>query len=149
LLLFFCNIMKKIILPLAAILFLSLVASAQGEEIITVFETVRIKNDKCAETLFYYENNWKMLREKALAKEFIHSYELIETAGNERAAFDIILITRYADKDQFAKAEENFRRLIEERGPVKLLNELKPNDFRENVFAVTGRSITGNKEKNK
>ena len=143
--LFFITVrfMKIILLSIAAIIFISPTAFAQDEEIITVFETVRIKNDKRAEALFYYENNWKTFRDTALEKGYIHSYELIETGTDEKAAFDLVLITRYAGKKQFEKSEENFRKLIEASGGVKLLNELKPNEFRENVFVVTGRSIAG------
>ena len=64
--------------------------------------------------MFYYENNWKTLREKASAKGYIHSYELIESKADEKADFDIVLITRYANQTQFDKAEENFQEIMRE-----------------------------------
>ena len=131
--------MKKL-LPLLLIgLCVSLNSYAQTETI-TVFETVKIINNNRTEALFYYENNWKVLRRNALKKNYIHSFEIIETKGDDKADFDIVLITRYKDQAQFEKSEENFQKLIKARGELKLKNALKPNDFRQSVFVKTGRS---------
>jgi hypothetical protein len=59
----------------------------------------------------------------------------IEAAANSQ--FDLILITRYADKRQYEESEKNFEPILKElrpNGPA-LLNDLKPADFRVNVFA--------------
>jgi hypothetical protein len=132
--------MKKHLFLLLFIFCLSISAFSQTE-VITVFEAVKIKIEKRAEALFYYQNNWKKLREKAVEKGFIHSFELIETKTDEKAEFDIVLITRYINQARFDKSEENFQELIKQRGGLKLLNDLKPNDFRENVFVKTGKSF--------
>lgn len=118
---------------------LSLNAAARTE-IVSVLEAVRIKNDKRAEALYFYEKNWKALREEALKKGYIHSFELIEVVAGERNGFDLILITRYENRTQFDKSEENFQALIKQQGSLKLLNDLKPGDFRESVFSITGKS---------
>lgn len=113
-------------------------------EVVTLFEAVKIKNEKRAEALYFYENNWKVLREKALEKGIIHSYEFVVVKPNEKADFDVILITRYKDQAQFEKSEENFRPLLETRGNVKLLNETKPDNFRKSVFVINGQSFLKN-----
>jgi len=41
-------------------------------EVVTLFEAVKIKNEKRAEALYFYENNWKILRENAPEKGIIH-----------------------------------------------------------------------------
>lgn len=109
-------------------------------DVVTLVEAVKIKNEKRAEAIFFYENNWKILREQALEKGIIHSYEFIVSEINEKANFDIILITRYKDQAQFEKSEENFRPLLDARGDVKLLNRTKPDDFRKSVFVINGKS---------
>lgn len=131
--------MKKLLFLNLFILGLSLIIFSQTQ-IITVFEAVKIKNDKRAETLFYYENNWKKLRVSALEKGYIHSFELIEAKADEKADFDVVLITRYKNQKQFDKSEERFQELIKQRGELKLLNDLKPSDFRQNLFVKIGKS---------
>jgi hypothetical protein len=136
--------MKRLLILTLTIYFLALTVFSQSTTI-TVIETVKIKDNKRAEALFYYENNWKLLREKALEKGSIHSYELIEATADEKADFDIVLVTRYAHQAQFDKSEENFQKLIKElitdKGGLKLKNKLKPADFRQNMFVKIGKSI--------
>ena len=113
---------------------------------------VKIEDGKKAEAIFYYENNWKLYRDIAIKKKLITSYQLVEAIADSLNNFDLILITTYADSAQFLKSEENFRDIIKSvrpNGPV-LLNELKPADFRKNVFAKITRTVFSpdKKEKN-
>lgn len=113
------------------------------KELITVTEFIKIKNNHREEAVFYYENNWKVLREAAIKKGYIHSYELIVTKTDEKLGFDIILITRFAKKENFDKVEENFQKIIKEfqnGSGVKLKNEIKPGDFRESVSVKIGKT---------
>ena len=131
--------MKNPVFLVLSICFLTLSISAQSE-IVTVFEAIKIKNQKRAEALFYYENNWKAFRVKALKKGYIHSFELIESKSGESANFDIALITRYSNQYQYDKAEDRFREIIAESGNLKLLNKSKPGEFRQNIIVKIGRS---------
>lgn len=131
--------MKKLLFITLIIGILSVLIHAQSE-VITVFESVKIKNNKRAEALFYYENNWRQLRLKALKKHYINLFEIFESKADKKADFDIVLITRYSSKEQFDKSEEHFQKLIKESGGLKLLNNLKPSEFRENVFVKVGKS---------
>ncbi len=133
------HFMKKSSFLVLLMSFMAFTVSAQSE-LVTVFEGARIKNEKRAEALFYYNNNWKILRQKAIAKGYIHSFELIEANAGDDADFDIALITKYSNKTQYEKAEENFQELIRSGDGLKLLNDLKPNDFREIVFVKVGKS---------
>lgn len=121
---------------LVALLFFANISFGQSETTITTIDFVKIKNDKRQETLFYYENNWKVYRDIALEKGYIKFYKLLTTSADTSANFDLILITEYADSSQFKLSEERFQQIIKETRPngSKLLNELKPNDFRQNVF---------------
>jgi thiol-disulfide isomerase/thioredoxin len=113
------------------------------KKLITITEFVKIKNNHREEAVFYYENNWKILREAAIKKGYIHSYELIVSKADEKSGFDIILITRFADIENFNKVEENFQEIMKEvrdGSEVKLKNELKPDDFRENIAVKTGNT---------
>lgn len=136
--------MKRLTVAAFLVCFLSLSAFSQSE-VVTVVSIIKVKNEKRAEASFYYENNWKVLRKQALAKGIIHSYEFVEAKANEKADFDFVTITRFEDQAQFEKAEENFGKLIEMRGDMKLLNDLKPEEFREVVFVKFGTSLFGTK----
>lgn len=111
-------------------------AFGQSRRPVTIIDFVKIKANKTAEALFYYEQNWKAYREVMLKKEFIKSYQLLTTKPDSLADFDLMLLTEYADSTQFALSEERFQRVIQEMNPngPKLLNALKPADFRINLF---------------
>ncbi len=106
----------------------------QSSDKISTMDFVQILGDQRAETIYYYENNWKALRDEALDQGFIHSYQLLEVPKGEDLAFDIILITTYADQAQYDGREENFRVLIDAKGGRKLLNEKQPGQFRNIIF---------------
>ena len=134
--------MKNIPVLFIAVCILSCVVCAQSE-IVTVFEAVKIKDDKRAEAIYYYENNWMALRKSAIQKGYIHSFEIIFTKADEKADFDIGLVTRFLNRSQYEKAEENFGELIKQRGELKLLNRLRPGEFRQNLFVKIGSSKLG------
>lgn len=123
-----------------------------GAQTVLVMDFVKVKNNRQAETMFFYENNWKLYRDIALQKGFITSYRLEKTTADSAAAFDLILITEYRDSSMYHKSEENFRDILattRPNGPL-LLNELKPADFRQNVFVkVTETLYSGTKKKKK
>jgi hypothetical protein len=119
-----------------ALLLLANISFGQSETTITTIDFVKIKNSKRQEALYFYENNWKVYRDIALKNDYITSYKLLTTSADTAANFDLILITEYADSLQFVLNEERFQQIIKATRPdgPKLLNEIKPNDFRQNVF---------------
>jgi hypothetical protein len=108
----------------------------QTESTITIIDFVKIKNNKRKEALYFYENNWKVYRDIALKNNYIKSYKLLTTSADSTANFDLILITEFSDSLQFNLNEERFQQIIKAARPngPKMLNELKPNDFRQNIF---------------
>ena len=115
---------------------LSLIWTVQisAQDKISSIDFVQIQNDNKAEALYYYQNNWKVLRESAIEKGYIHSFQFLEVEPTEEAPFHIILITTYGNEAQYAKREEHFSELIEARGDLRLLNEKKPGEFRKILF---------------
>lgn len=114
-----------------------------GAQTVLVMDFVKVKNNRYAETMFFYENNWKLYRDIALQKGFITSYRLEKTTADSAAAFDLILITEYRDSSMYHKSEENFRDILataRPNGPL-LLNDLKPADFRQNVFVKVTETV--------
>ena len=118
------------------VLTMSLFFSAQGQsnEKISSMDFVQILGDNRAETIYYYENNWKVLREQALEKGYIHSYQMLEVPKGDDLAFEIILITTYKDQAQYDRREDNFGELIEAMDGRKLLNDKQPGTFRNILF---------------
>jgi hypothetical protein len=119
------------------ILLSSGVVLGQKNSVIALMNFVKIKNNKWNEALYFYENNWKVYREIALEKKYILSYEFLTTKTDSAADFNCILITEYTDSLQFQLSEERFNSIIKElrpKGP-KLLDDVQPNEFRQNVFA--------------
>jgi len=125
--------MKKLLF----LLILLSTGSVSAQEV-SIFDFVKTVDNNKEELIYYYENNWKILRDIALERDFIESYELLITEADSTADFDVILITRYKNEKQYQQGEERFQQIIKERnkeyGGVKLLNELNPGEFRKNVF---------------
>lgn len=118
-------------------LYFTIVCGAQQEEKITTMDFVQVVNGHQAEAIYYYENNWQILREKAIKKGYIHSYQFLETPYSEEAPFDLILITTYKNKAQYEMSEKNFGELMTEKKGLKLLNDKKPTEFRKVLFNKT------------
>ena len=100
-------------------------------EIVTV-DFVKILNGNKAEAVYYYENNWKQYRIKALDRGFISSFKLLVRTSDDGNT-DILLITGYADEAEYEAREENFAVVMQNPnrdGPL-LLNEKTPGEFRE------------------
>jgi hypothetical protein len=124
-------------------LIVATVGWAQAQSTVSVIDFVRIKNGKQREALFFYENNWKVYREIAIEKGYIKAYQLLTTQPDTTRNFDLMLITEYADSLQLALSEDRFQKIIKTTSPngPKLLNDLKPGDFRINVFLKRGRKV--------
>ncbi|WP_046756902.1 hypothetical protein [Kordia jejudonensis] len=121
------------------ILFLLLIAFtqlsfAQKDERISTIDFVQIVNGNNAEAMYYYQHNWKILRQMALKENYIASFEIMETTYSEEAPFHLMLITTYTNKAQYEQREEHFQELIKAKGKLELLNEKKPTEFRKNLF---------------
>ena len=71
----------------------------------------------------------------AIKKNYISSFELLKDTGQDKNSFSLILVTTYANREQFEKREEHFQELIKEKGGLELLNEKKPTEFRKTVFS--------------
>mgnify|MGYP001947179251 FL=1 len=107
---------------------------------INVIEAIKIKNEHREEALFYYHNNWRALRLTALDLHYIDSFELVEITPQTNAEFDLLLVTRYVNKTQQSQSEQRFEKIIANSPGLKLLNGIKPSDFRESVFVKMSNS---------
>ncbi|MFN0278133.1 MAG: TlpA family protein disulfide reductase [Pyrinomonadaceae bacterium] len=118
-------------------------ASTTKDGVFVVMDFVKVKEGRRNEALYYYENNWKIYRVEAKKQGVIDSFELIEARSETNTAFDLILVTRYKGEEKFLNSEKNFEPILKELRPdgAKLLNSLKPEEFRQNVFLYQGRSI--------
>jgi len=128
--------MRTLILLIA--LGLGSISYGQQDDRITTIDFVQVLNANKAETAFYYNNNWKVLREMAVEKGYIHSFQLLETPFSEEAPFEFMLITTYLNQEQYDRREDHFSELIEQRGDLKLMNDKKPGEFRKIVFHKEG-----------
>ena len=110
---------------------------------ITKIDFVKIKEGKKTESLYFYENNWKVYRDIALQKGYIKSYQLLLTVADSLSNFDLMLITEYADSAQEKLSEERFQQIIKETRPngPKLSNNLKPNEFRQNLYLKNAQTL--------
>lgn len=109
---------------------------AQENMRLSTIDFVTVVADKHAEALFYYQNNWKVLREAALEKGYIDSYQLLET-NNSDTPYQLILVTTYADAAQYEAREQHFETLIQARaGSVKLMNKTEPAGFRTVLYSL-------------
>ncbi len=110
---------------------------------VTVMDFVQVKEDRRAEAIYFYENNWKLYRDIAVKKGYILSYRLELATADSAAAFDLVLITEYKDSLQYINSESNFRGILNSarpNGPL-LLNHLQPADFRNNLFVKVTKNL--------
>jgi len=77
----------------------------------------------------------KKLRKTAVKKNYIDSYQFLETKPTKEAPFNFIIITTYKNKIQFDAREEHFQELIKAKGKLELLNNKKPGEFRKTLFS--------------
>lgn len=120
---------------LISILFFFPLIPEKGSEVVSTVDLVEVINGNLAEAEYYYQNNWQVLREQAMEKGYIQSYQLIMAEPTEELPVSIMLITTYKDTAQYDKAEENFGKLIEARGDLRLLNDKKPTEFRRMIYS--------------
>lgn len=133
---------KNILLLLLGVL-CSAALCAQKNTTVWAVDFVRVKSGHRAETMFFYENNWKLYRDTALAKGHISGYRLLETTPDSLGDFNLVLMTAYPDSAALAKNEEHFQPILKSLRPdgPKLLNRLKPVDFRENAFFKSCKTV--------
>jgi len=112
----------------------STISFGQDYKKISTIDFIRILNNNTEEAIYYYQNNWKELRKLALEKEYIDSYNLFFTEEDDINSFHLILLTTYKNIEQYDLREKNFDELIEMRDGLQLLNDKKPNEFRETLF---------------
>ncbi len=124
--------MRKIVF-LISMLF-CIVSYAQKNTKMSSIGFVQILNNNKKEAVYYYKNNWEVLRKMAVKKSYIHSYVLLETIPTKEAPFSFMLVTTYKNQKQFTKREKHFQELIKIKGKLKLLNDKKPNEFRKTLF---------------
>lgn len=120
---------------LAVAISMSSLCYGQIDDRITTIDFVEILNNNKEEAVYYFKNNWKILRDIAVERNYIESYEILETPWSEDEPFHIMLITTYADRDQYELREDHFGELIKEKGEVNLMNGKKPNEFRNTLFS--------------
>jgi hypothetical protein len=119
-----------------ALLFIAFISFSQTGNPILTMDFVKVKDGRYKEALYFYENNWKVYRDIALKKGYIKSYRLVSTQPDSLVSFDLILFTEYADSAHFNASEARFQQIIKDVRPngPKLLGNIKPNDFRQNLF---------------
>ncbi|MDW3194517.1 MAG: hypothetical protein R8G66_19220 [Cytophagales bacterium] len=110
---------------------LNLMAYAQNETRISSIDFVQILNNNKEEALYYYQHNWRWLRELAVEKGYIVDYEFYQVERTVDTPYDMILITVYGNQAQSTAREDNFAELIALKGDLRLLNKKQPAEFRK------------------
>ena len=90
-------------------LFFCTILSAQKNTKISTIDFVQVLNNNKKEVVFYYENNWEILRKMAIQKNYIDSYQLLETSPTKNAPFSFMLITTYKNKSNLRREKNTFR----------------------------------------
>ena len=121
---------QKMVKLLIAILVLPAISFAQQRAVVSM-DLVRVKNGHYTEAVYFFENNWKIFRDSALAKGYISSYQLLKNKRDTVGGVDIILITEYSSEEAYNQRESRFQPLIKSIRPAGLLliNDLKREDF--------------------
>jgi len=113
-----------------------------GVGVFEIVEFIKVVNGNRDEARYFFENNWRVFREAAVKRGIIESFDYIETA-NRDAAFDIILITRYANEEQYKNSEKAFEPILKElrpNGPL-MKGSLKRDAIIKTVYSYVGKSV--------
>jgi len=117
---------------------LSLIQAAACQEQtsnqIAVVEFIKVKAGGMEDARYYYEQNWKVLREMAMDSSYISSYAMMITES-DTTAYSFILQTIYPDSVAYSMSETRFGELIRILGGdgPQLLSDKRPQDFRESL----------------
>jgi len=128
----------KLLFALIFLLFISPAQAISPEKEIVLVEFVNVVRGNWQEALYYFENNWLVIRETAKKKGIISSFRMVSFQDYPGREFDILLITEYENSDKYKKSEERLSKLVKSKGAPELLNELNPNDFRKTIFKQKG-----------
>lgn len=114
-----------------------------GSGVIETIDFVKVKDGRRDDARYYYENNWRAYRAAAAKRGLIHSFDYVEITSDKDSAFDLLLITRYKGQEQYDKREKIFEPIIKELAPNGpfMRGTSKPDDFRQIVYAYTGKSV--------
>ncbi|MGI9549792.1 MAG: hypothetical protein ACR2MT_01230 [Aurantibacter sp.] len=121
-------------LILLIVLITSFANYGQQDTKISTMDFVQILDDNKEEAIYYFQNNWKVLRNMAIKKGYIHSYEFLEAPISEGAPFQLVFITTYQNQEQYKLREDHFAELIKEKGKLRLMNDKEPDEFRKSLF---------------
>ena len=102
------------IILLLIILGTNSIVFGQQDGRITTIDFVQIIDDNKDEAKYYYQHNWKILREMAIEKGYIHSFQILETIFSEDEPFHLMFITTYSNKELYDLKETHFGELIKE-----------------------------------
>ncbi len=112
----------------------SIYLQAQTQSKVAVLEFVEILDGQIEEAMYYYENNWKRLREIAIKRGDIDDFKIMMDSSDS-SSIKLYLYTEFPGKYALEKSEERFGHIIQEvssKGP-KLLNDIPPSEFRKNI----------------
>lgn len=114
-----------------------------GTGVIETIDFIKVKDGRRDDARYYYENNWRAYRAAAVKRGLIHSFDYVEITIEKDSAFDLLLITRYQGEEQYNNREKIFEPIIKELSPNGpfMRGTSKPDDFRQIVYAYTGKSI--------
>ncbi|MDO6428579.1 hypothetical protein Q4489_16320 [Thalassotalea sp. 1_MG-2023] len=133
--------LQKAITSVIFVVLLSLIGHSQAAQQISTIDFIKINQPYNKEALYFYENNWQVLREQAVKKGYIDSFMLIEVPATSKAAFHLMLMTTYRNKEQFELREKNFSQLMSGSTGPKLLNNVLPEQFRTMMFNKTSSTV--------
>ncbi|MEJ0031607.1 MAG: hypothetical protein WDO15_15070 [Bacteroidota bacterium] len=127
--------MKTIII---ALLLAGKVATAQ----VTTVDVVKVKGEYEKEAVYFYDNNWKVFREKALERKYISGFELVKSKPDTTGVLTIVLITRYPSEGLYAEAEKNFGVVMKEVAPngPRMMNSVQRKEFIISMASYAGDS---------
>lgn len=117
------------------LLTVSSISYGQKDDKISTIDFVQILNDNKEEAIYYFQNNWQVLRNMAIKKKYIHSFQILEVPISPGDPFQLMLITTYMNEKQYKLREDHFSELIKEKGELKLMNDKEPADFRKTLFS--------------
>lgn len=109
---------KKIAAAFVALFCLSLSVAAQTGDSVWTVDAVKTNDGQQANYLKFIEQNWAAARQTLKEKGAIKSFRALAVKPEKSLAWDVLLITEYANREAFEKREAIFAEVFKTRKTV-------------------------------
>ena len=141
-------VMNQRIIISVIVLYCSLFTQAGQAQTVSSVDIVKVDARYQKEAEFFYRENWQAFRKKAMEKNVISGFEMMQTPTDSTGHYTLILITRYQDSVYYHSREKNFEPIMKSISPngPKMLNNIDRKQFLQYVDGFDATTISSGRK---